>query len=114
MDIYSIEFIKDDDAAYAENILSGYRNVKLIYGNSFFDSEDNIRDVFIALPHDDRTINMIQGILDGQVEHIAQSDIASQLLGTAQALVVKEIILGNPVKTSPKPIRIYLTEMISA
>ncbi|KKS95789.1 MAG: Molybdopterin biosynthesis protein MoeB [Microgenomates group bacterium GW2011_GWC1_43_13] len=84
------------------------------YGDSFFASEANINDVFKALPHDIRTINMIQNILNGQIEHIAQSDIASQLLGTAQALAVKEIILGNPVKTSPKPIRIYLTEMVSA
>jgi molybdopterin/thiamine biosynthesis adenylyltransferase len=83
------------------------------YKDTFFASDDNINDIFTSLPQDARTINMVQGILNGRYEHIAQTDIASQLLGTIQALAVKQIILDKPIKAAPSPIRVYLSEIVS-
>jgi len=96
-----------------EKTFVGREEALSYYGDGFFVSEDNIKAVFEKLPRDKATINMIESILGGQLEHIAQSDIASQLLGTAQALVIKQLILGNPVKSAPSPIRIYLSEIVS-
>lgn len=80
------------------------------YNNIFFQDEENMTDLLSKLSPD--MITALNKMLNGEIGHIPQSDIAGALLGLTHAKAIKEIILGNGVKTAPEVIRINLTAAI--
>jgi hypothetical protein len=53
-----------------------------------------------------------QKLIANELEFIPQSGIAAGLLGVTQAAVVKELILGNKVKTAPEILQLNMIDFI--
>ncbi len=83
----------------------------VFYNNTFFQDEGNFVELLSYLSPDMR--GALNKMLNAEIEHIPQSDIAGALLGLTHAKIIKEIVFGNSVKIAPEAIRINLTSAIN-
>lgn len=117
-DTAAADFANLNDLAIVAQMIIGPVNHQLnnleemnsYYSELFFQNEENMIGLRNSLPEE--MLPIVGKLLSGEIDHVPQTDIAGALLGASHAKIVKEIILGYPVKEAPEPITINLSSVV--
>lgn len=83
-------------------------NEAIEYYTGFFETKGS--ELMEKLPPEAREV--MPKIVSGELDHIPQTHTAAALLGATHAELIKEIVLGNPVRVAPDSVRVNLLELV--